>query len=95
MAIPLAPAGPIPYAPQALSPAPEMGMNIAQMMLQNANQQYQNKSPMFGQLGQGIAGVGQAIVQGQREDRLSKQAELDNQIKAAQLFCHPSCLGAK
>lgn len=77
--------GPIPYAPQSLSPAPEMGMNIAQMMLRNASEQGANRSNMWANLGQNVAGVGQAIVGGMRESRLAEAQKAENDIRKQQL----------
>src|SRR5271169_1998752 len=79
MAIPFTPVPQSPYAPETLSSAPQMGMNIAQMMMQNSNEQANRRMEMFSQLGQGIAGAGQAVVGGMREQRLNQAQQIENQ----------------
>jgi pimeloyl-ACP methyl ester carboxylesterase len=68
-----------------------MGMNIAQMMMQNANQQYAARSNMFGQLGAGIANIGGTIIAGHGRVLAARQLRIKNipvMIMAAEASYH-------
>jgi hypothetical protein len=77
--IDLAPAGPIPFAQTSLNPAPQMGMSIAQMMLQQSQENLRANQAKWAGLGQGIAGAGEAVTQGLRENRLAQAQQIENQ----------------
>lgn len=75
--------GPAPYAPSTLSPAPQTGMTIAQMMLQQSQAQLAANQEKWSALGKGISDAGTAVTGGMKEQRLQQAQQIENQKNLA------------